>query len=409
MARQFRSDDTSAWIPQYGNGSAGALSQNTATDTTANTGFDGGAGGTSATVGSGTGFSNGDLVLIHQTQRTGAGNWELNKISSGGGTTSWTMAYPLINTYTTTPDPKGGQVYLLKQYTTATINSGQTFTGQSWGGVTGGILAILANVSITITGNITVNGNAGTTWSTAPGSGGQTQGIGFVGGNAYENNNSGAAATAWQGDSATGTGTQSTAANGQAGGGGSSPGGSYHYSSGGGGGYATGGGTGQFLTSGTGGVGGGTAGNAGLTTVFFGGPGGGGVIAGSGDSGAGGSGGGFVLLIAPIITVTGGISANGGVGGNGGNICAGGGGSGGAILLKGEKIVLGTTLVTAQGASGGKDAIGGGGTVRGGNGGDGRIHADYGISLSGTTSPTIDSRQDKTLIAENDAFFFSYI
>src|SRR3990172_6753271 len=139
--RQFRTDDTSTWTDRYGSGSDSSLTVSAdTTDSTANTTITGTSGGTSATAGSGTGFSAGDLVLIHQTQGTGFGTWELNKISSVGGGTNWTLSYNLTITYVT-----GAQVYLLKEYTTVDINSTKTLTGLSWNGTTGGILALLAD------------------------------------------------------------------------------------------------------------------------------------------------------------------------------------------------------------------------------------------------------------------------
>src|SRR6266516_4851393 len=109
--RQMRSDDTSVWPDKFGSGADGAGSS----PSNVQTSFSATIGSTSATVGSGTGFSNGNLLLIHQSRNdgSGVGNWELNKLSSGGGTTSWTLAYSTIFAYDTT-----AQVYLMKQFTT---------------------------------------------------------------------------------------------------------------------------------------------------------------------------------------------------------------------------------------------------------------------------------------------------
>lgn len=388
--RQFRSDDTSKWADGYGTGSAGVLSQNSATDATANTTLTGTASSTSATVGSSTGFANGALVVIHQTQGTGAGQWELNKLASGGGTTSWTMTYPLINTYGT-----GAQVYLLNPYTTATVNSGQQFISQSWNGSKGGMIAILANQSITIPGSIV------------------SSAIGFRGG-IGSNRSANAAGHGQQGEGTSGTGTTTNTAN-VNGGGGTSGGGDGGAGGAGGALAATGtsGGSGQ----GTGGTGGNPTGSADLTSADFGGAGGGGQgesNAGSGAAGGGngGNGGGFVLLIAPTITITGTIASNGANGGAGQNTHeegsgGGGGGAGGPILLKGVNIILGSSLVSASAGNGG--ANGGPSSGAGGAGSVGRIHADYAGSVTGTTTPTIDTRQDSSLNAQGGSFLFYFL
>lgn len=377
--RQFRSDDTSLWIDKYGTGSDGATSINNSTDATAVTSLTGSATSTSATAGSGTGFANGNLVVIHQTQQSGATNWELNKISSVGGGTNWTMAYPLINTY-----GSGAQVYLLKQYTTVTINTGQTLNSTAWGGTTGGLIAFLASVSITVPGTLNNSGGGFR--------GGGQNGINQPG--QYGEGNPGGVATA-----------SNTNNNGN-GGGANFPGG--NLDTGNGGGNGTAGSSGSF--SGTGGT---TAGSADLTTASFGGGGSSGTwnINNLAGAATGGVGGGFILLIAPTITITGGIQSNGSNGGsatddNGLRGFAGGGGAGGSILLKGNNITLGTGLVTANAGSGGTGS-GGSETHAGGNGGVGRIHADYGSTISGTTSPTIDTRQDPTLVPRAP-FFLSF-
>lgn len=373
--RQFRSDDTDRWLDGYGTGSAGALSQNTATDSTANTTLTGTSGGTAATVGSGSGFSNGDLVVIHQTQKTGAFTWELNKISSGGGTTSWTMGYNLINTY-----GSGAQVYRMIQYSTATINSGQTFTSAGWGGSVGGITVIMAAQSITIPGTL------------------QNTGVGFRGGAMNGQNQPCQYGEGGPGPQAT---AGSTNNNGN-GGGGNYPGGNLYVGSGGGNGTA--GSQGNFSnTVGT------TAGSADLTSAAFGGGGASGTwnINNVGGNAAGAAGGGFVLLISPVITITGAVTSGGNAGGsatddNGLRGFAGGGGAGGSILLKGNIITLGTNLATASGGSGGTGS-GSSESHNGGAGGSGRIHADYGTSITGSTTPTIDTRQDTGLVVGGGA------
>lgn len=380
--RQFASGDTSAWLEKYGDGSFGAGSINTSTDATANTTISVTSGSTSATVGSGTGFANGDLILIHQSRNggAGAGAWELNKISSGGGTTSWTLGYTTTQAYDTT-----AQVYLLRQYSSYTVNTSQTLTSSAWDGTKGGIIAVLCNGTITITGTINANGGDG---SAGGGDGTAGTGGGFRGGTGKQGQQA-----SFYGEGTAGASAQSSndSPNGNGGGGSKASGGADSGAGGGGGGHSVAGtqGTqaGSFSWKGQGGT---TAGNAALTTMVFGGGGGGGGNGATESPGAGGggSGGGIVILIGKTITVTGGIVANGGSGGNG--FRAGGRGAGGSILLKGQTLTLGSTLVTAiDGTSG---------TV----GSAGRIHADYLNSVSGTTSPTIDTTQDFTLSDTNN-------
>jgi hypothetical protein len=374
--RQFRSDDSDLWLDRFGDGSTGALSQNTATDAIANTTFSGTQAATSGTAGSGTGFAAGDLILIHQSRNggDGAGVWELNKISSVGGGTDWTLSYALQNDYGTT-----GQVYLLKQYSTVTINSGQTFTGRAWDGTSGGIVAFLANSSITVTGGIDVSG---------------ANGKGYRG---YDDNNGAVHGLRGEGTASAGN-DSSTSANGN--GGGSGTGGSGVQGGGGGGGGHAASGSNGSTAGGTGGTGGTSGGVAGLTTMIFGGGGGtGGRDSSNPGRTRGGSGGGIVILIAPTITVTGSITANGQnapgtIPASGSQDGGGGGGAGGSILLKGQALTLGSSLITA---AAGSLAGGANGGASGGNGSVGRIHADYSTSISGTTSPTIDSTLDTTL------------
>lgn len=363
---QFASTDTTTWAPRFGNGSDGALTiSSDTTDSVANTSCSGTLSSTTLTVGNATGFANGNLVLIHQSRNGGdtTGDWMLNQISSGEGTTTWTMAYALTKNFNTT-----AQVYLLKQYSGVTINSGINYIARNWNGSSGGILAILCNGTTTVTGTI------------------YAQGKGYRGGTGISG--SGGAGPAYEGEGESGSGTTSVSANGSGGGGARQDQ------------TASGGASYQTSTS--------------LTSRFlFGGGGGGGHSFGSGSAWSGGAGGGLVLIISQTITVTGRIMAGGDDGGGNSvnNNGSGGGGGGGCILLKGTSMTLGTNLVTAPGGSNpqtvGADTGGGGaGNSTGASGSpnnqsstqtsSGRIHADYTTSISGTTSPTLDSTQDNT-------------
>lgn len=348
----------------FGDGSDGAASINTSTDATANTTITVSNGSKLATFGSGTGFANGNIVLIHQSRNGGSspGNWELNRIASGGGTTSVTLKYPASFDYNTT-----AQVYLLKQYTNVTINGGQTLTSTAWDGTTnkkGGILAFLCNGTFGGTGTIDLTGKGFT--------GGTGQGTGGPG--------------AW-GEGYAGPIGAGTSVNGNGAGGGFTNNGA-----GAGGGNGAAGSTGQGGSSNS--SGGLAAGNAGLTVAIMGGGGSSGANnSAGGASGVGGKGGGILFVFAQNIDTSGlTITSTGGAGalstGSDGSPGPGGGGAGGSILLKGQNITLGTTKVTALG---GANASGGGHTS--GAGAVGRIHADYSLSISGTTNPALDSSQ----------------
>ena len=348
--RQWRSDDTSKWTNAFGNGADGTYAPSTGTDALTDSACTGTSGTTSLTA-TNVSFASGQLILIHQTQGTGAGQWELNKIATYTAGTI-TTSYALINTYAT-----GAQVVVMPQYSSGNIAGGVTLTGKAWNGTVGGIYVKFCNGTFTIGGTLN-NGNGG-----FRGSNGPAQGESSLGSGASNN------------QSANGTGGGAALYN-------SSPGG---------GGYAT---AGQAGTSGGGetyiGAGGGTIGIANLTTFFFGGAGGG-----NGDVGSGGNAAGIILIISKTITVTGTINNTAGNPGTGA-------GAGGSILLKGQTITLGSSLVTANGGTGGTSAH------KCGDGGVGRIHADYSTSISGTTTPTIDSTLDIT-IAEASSGFFGFM
>lgn len=381
MSRQFRYDDTSKWIYGFGNGLDG-----TTYSTPANQGCSGTSGTTSLTLDSAGSFANNDLVMIHQTRGTGAGNWELNKISSGAGTTSLTMVHNLENTYADSGSSQA-QIITLKQY--SSFNTG-SISAPSWDGSRGGIIAFLCNGTTTINGTIEGNGgNGGTGTGASPGAAGT--GGGFDGGLGDTVGESG--------EGTSGASTNTNSANGNGGGGGDSSG------AGGGGGNGAAGSAGSGL--GTAGAGGNQVGNASLTSFMFGGGGGGGDTAGGDSSwttGSGGAGGAIALIISKDIVVSGGLQMKGGNGGapsSGSGQASGGGGSGGSILIKCQTATLGSGLIVATAGLGGTNAF-----RNGGNGGTGRIHIDYKTSYTGTTSPTIDATQDSTLTYPSNGSLF---
>lgn len=352
------------WLDRikFGNGSNGAPSSITNYFNT----FTGTAGQTTGTIVAGWVWD--APVLIHQSQGTGAGQWELNWGTVSSGATI-TLKYPLSYSYGT-----GAQIVTLHQYTGGTFSG--THTGTAWNGSTGGIVALMCNGDLTISGSISVNAS------------------GFRGDKVKindTNNHNGV-----QGEGYTGIGTISNSANTVGGGGGlwvsnDKKGG------GGGGGYATSGENGATKNQSTGGTGGGTAGNVGLTSMVFGGGGGQGAYYPTTPSNCqAGNGGGIVLIIAKSITVSGSITSSGQLGQN--SMASGGGtgsGAGGSILIKCQIATLGTNKLIASG--GVRTAEEHNNNGYGGAGGVGRIHIDYKDSYTGTTTPTINAAQDTNL------------
>src|SRR5581483_5905643 len=219
------------------------------------------------------------------------------------------------------------------------------------------------------------------------GSVGPTTGGGFFGGIGTNTPN------AWSGEGYSGPSTIATANRGDNGGGGGSNG-----DSGAGGGNGTAGAN----SAGANEIGGIVSGNAALTQMVFGGGGGGGQA--SNGVGAGGSGGAIGILIAPVITFNQSANLNGGNGGSPGGGRGGGGGAGGSLLLKGKQISVGSNIITANGGSGGTGPEG-----NGGSGGVGRIHADYSLTFSGSSTPSIDTRQDLIFNDTGGAIFGAFL
>lgn len=374
----------------FGTGSDGALTISSNTQEAPIDSACTGTAGTSNLTATNASFAIGQVVLIYQTQGTNAGQWERNSIA-GYTLSNMLLQTPLMGTYTV-----GAQVRVLLQYTNVTINA--VYKPKPWNGTTGGILAFLANGTLSGSGSVNVAGIDAVNVTGGAG-------IGFRG------HDTAGAPLGYQGESSGGSGTTSISPNGM-GGGGSNDG------VGGVGGGSTGGGGGGHATPGSDGggntgSGGGTGGSMDLTTMLFGGSGGSTSQTGNG---AGGGGGGVAFLTAVTISsLT--ITANGGAGGNslntsGGAKTGGGGGAGGSILLKCQNATLGTT--TATGGMGGT-----GSTNNGGNGGDGRVVIDYLNAYTGTSTPTLKAIQDTTLVTtpttqarlgiSNDGSNFEYL
>ena len=386
----------------FGDGSDGAL---TISSNTVEAPIDSTATGTSGTktlTATNASFAADQKILIIQMQGTNAGTYELNEIESYTAGTI-TTKNALTISYSTSGANKA-QVRVLKQYTNVTVDTGITYAPKRWSVTTGvgGILAFLANGTVTITGTINAcNYNLSTTQDLE-------LGYGFEGGRGSVGSST---ADGFEGEGTGGDGdSQSNAANGSGGGGGNGEyaNGTSGGAGGGGGGNAVTGGNGEQNLLGTklGGTGGTMISTSDLTTFSLGGAGGQGgpgtSSAGLWTYGEGGAGGGGVMIFGVTVTVTGSITANGRPGSGGSaNFGGGGGGGGGAVLIKAQTATLGTGLITARYGSNdytepnqSNEGQNGG---AGGNGGNGAIHLDYSGSYTGTTTPTLDVALDSSL------------
>lgn len=381
MSRQFRSTDTDKWKYGFGFGGAGdgVISSNSAF-AGANAGVATvAAGNTAITLDAASTFANGDLVLIHQTKGAGAGTWELNRIASGGGTTSIVLKHPTQNNYTDSganPGASQCQIIQMTQYKNFTLNSGITWSAPAWDGNKGGIIAIFVQKLATINGAIS------------------TLGKGFRAATEYKNSNGPTATDQGEGSGTAVFGAESGSANGTGAGGGWN-------AIGDGGGNGSGGGSGGSRTAGSSGY------NVGYSTaaggdalwdtngsiVSLGGGAGGRISGGAGDAGnAGTDGSGLVFIFAKnfVISSTGSInlnSADGNTGGDASTYSSGAGGAGSAIIGA-ETIDINTLKITAIGGAAK------GTSKKGGNGG---IVCLYSKSFTGTSNPTTDSVLDKTV------------
>lgn len=303
----------------------------------------------------------GDVVLIHQTRGSGAGQWELNKaVSNFTGSGTFALEKPLKYNYISNGGNEKAQILRVPQYSTCNV-TGTVTPLSAWNGDWGGIFAVMCNGTMTVTASISAFG------------------MGFRGG--IGKTHSG---TATQGEGLSGTGLISTGANGIGGGaGGGQPDAGSAGAGGGGGGHATPGAAGR-RQNGIAGSGGSTGSdNADLTLAHFGGGAGGGANDYLGGASAGGAGGGLMFVFAQEITVTGSINARGAQGGTGTEYAEGGNGAGGAILIKTRDGTLGNSLVLATGNS----------NTYGGSGGAGRIRLEYCGSLTGTTNPIASTQK----------------
>jgi hypothetical protein len=345
----------------FGSGAAGTWAPGTTTFAPYDSSCSGTAGSTSLTA-TNASFSAGQHIFIHQSRGgSNVGKYEHNVIASYT-TGTITTVLPLSYTYTDSGNEQA-QVIVMPQYSGA--NLAGTLTGKAWDGNVGGIIPILCNGSVSISGTVNLSG----------------KGYRGAGGGSDQQ------LTGRRGEGTTSHDlARTTSAQGNGGGGGTGGAGDIGLAAaaGGGGGNGTAGTTGTGLHGGAGGVGGAISSSADLATMTFGGAGGeGGTRNNTFTTNAvEGYGGGIIVVFSNSITVTGSLNANGQNAVAGDSPYGEGGGAGGSILLVGNSISIGTSLVTASGGAGANGASG-----VGGSGGSGVIRI-VACSLSGTTIPS---------------------
>jgi hypothetical protein len=311
----------------------------------------------------------GDVVLIHQTQGSDAGCWELNKAISdfGSGTATYQLTTPLKCNYNTSGNNRA-QILRVPQYSTCSITGTITPLG-AWNGSWGGIFSLMCNGTMSITGSLYASG-----W-------------GFRGGPQVNDTTYARV----QGEGYIGLGGRSQAANGNGGGGGHGEFAVQQWTGGAGGGNGTPGSNAYGRGTSPMSFGGNVAGNSELTNVMFGGGGGGYTQL------DGGNGGGLILLFAKTLNIGNSVLSNGTSGiQHGGGSTGSGGGAGGSILLKGDNVGI-TGIINALGGAAGGSGYG----TPAGAGGGGRIRIEYCNTLMGNaTNPPASTQKLNCYITE---------
>lgn len=369
----------------YGTGADGVLTINSNTTSDTPISCSGSSGSTALTLAS-AGFANGDVIYIWQPCGTGVGLTEVQRIVSGGGTTSLTLGKALQNTYTDSGTSGNNQAIVVKvmMHSTITVSSGYTWSVPTWDGNAGGLFVVACSGVFTLTGDISGSQKGfrnGAGISSGGGTGLRGDGDAGDGGDANRNANG------------------SGGGGGQGGGVGMGPGG------GGGGNGAAGSDAGSF-SGGNGGFGGTASGSADLVTLSMG---GGGASGGTGNSGGTGSGPGgkgaaAIIIFANRFVNNGGFIYNNGQNGQeGGGSGAdknggGGGGAGGSTLGIFGSATLGTSKFVNVGGNGGA------GGSNGGAGAVGRIAIHYGLGYTGESNPALTAVRDPRLVLPSGGF-----
>ena len=294
------------------------------------------------------------------------GNWELATVASIG--TSLALVKPLTKSY-------GGatQVVRVPQYTTVTIHGGASVAAGAWDGRAGGIVAFLANGTVTNDGAIRVDAVGFRGGATVLATNMGCSGDDGVPANGFAQKGEGIGVLSAVG----GRGNQSNGAGG----------GDCHNAGGGGGGHGGRGGQGGFACScdgarDVGGLGGASLSYSVAARVFFGGGGGAGD-ANDGTGSNGGRGGGVVFVRAQRIAGGGEVTARGGAGQTTNTDGGGGGGAGGALNIE-AKASIACAGASVSGGRGG-DSMTGGGAIDGPGGGGAGGHAH--VAAPSTTCP----------------------
>lgn len=384
---KFRSDDTIKWPYGFGDFFDGDLD---VTVNTTKTTIDATCTGTDTTYSlsaTNASFEAGQYILISQTRgTTGYGEYQFNRILSYTAGTITTVL-PLTQDYIT-----GAQVIVMERYRTVTIRDGVYLAPKDYVSGVGGILAFFCDNLVTEgTGYLNLTGTAGG-YSAGGGAYGFVTGRGFEGGRGFQRTSGPAGGVSGGGYSYAPNFRGGSAVD--SGGGDSYEGNNSNRSDGAGGGMATAG-TNGYSPAYT--IYGGLALSItnGLLLTLAGG--GGGGRSGSTNNGNGGTGGGASLICARNITFSTdtGYRADyrGGAGGHSGAGSVAGSGASGMGIFKCEKASIGTSKITA-------DAV-----TTYADGGKGYIHFDYSVSLSGTSSPTLTSRNDLTVVQSTGSSF----
>jgi len=323
----------------------------------------------SITVGSASGFSSGDIVLLvqHQDGTLTNGTHEYLKIDSISGTTinftSNLQNSYAVDQYQSTSDAQVTAIYRVPQFDNLTISSTQTLS--DWNGYHGGVIVVWVKDTLTINDGGSIH----------------QDGAGFRGGIA-EQRSDGASNKCGENQKTYSDYTRSGVGNGGGGGLANVPGvsGQGH---GGGGAHANAGGTDGSNVDG---LGGNAWGSQDLTThLGFGGAGGAGGDDYGNIGGDGGAGGGIVVINAATIVMNGTsrISADGD---NGTRPTSGGGGAGGA----GGSVFINCDSITGNGTNSilADRGTAGNGASAGNQGSVGRIHIRGTQSGSFTITPS---------------------
>jgi hypothetical protein len=337
-----------------GNGASGTWTPGTTTHAPIDASCSGTAGSNSLSA-TNASFATGQRIFIFQARGTGVGLHEDNVIASYSTGTITTL-YPLENTYTDSGASQA-QVIVCPNYSGANIAG--TLTGKAWDGDKGGLMPIITNGVVTISGTLNLSGK------------------GYRGGAGYATGQTGQNLSNVQGYCGEGTTAASTqgaanAANGNGAGAGGAGTDGNHASGGSGGSNGTIGTSGEY-SGGTPGAPGAVVGDATDAKIFMGGGGGGGTKHGANTTKAGAAGAGALVIYTRKLVITGTVNLKGadaeqGVNGDITDWAFGGGGAGGFVLIRAMEVVGADKILLSGGLGGVKYYS----RVNGGNGGQGR-------------------------------------